>query len=30
MSSNPMEIVPEEMKKFVLKHHRGYGKEEIM
>ena len=30
MSSNPMENVSEEIKKFVLKHHRGYGKEEMM
>ena len=29
-SSNPMENVSEEIKKFVLKHHRGYGKEEMM
>ena len=28
--SNPMENVSEEVKKFVLKHHRGYGKEEMM
>ena len=30
VSSNPMENVSEEIKKFVLKHHRGYGKEEMM
>ena len=30
MSSNPMENVSEEIKKFVLKHHRGYGKEEMI
>ena len=30
VSSNRMENVSEEMKKFVLKHHRGYGKEEMM
>ena len=30
VSSNPMENVSEEIKKFVLKHHREYGKEEIM
>ena len=30
MYSNPMENVPGEIKKFALKHHRGYGKEEMM
>ena len=30
VSSNPMENVSEEIKKFVLKHHRGYGKEAMM
>ena len=30
VSSNPMRNVSEETKKFVLKHHRGYGKEEMM
>ena len=30
VSSNPMENVSEEIKKFVLKHQRGYGKEEMM
>ena len=30
MSSNPMENVSEEIKKFVLKHHRGYRKEGMM
>ena len=30
VSSNPMENVSEEIKKFLLKHHRGYGKEEMM
>ena len=30
VSSNPMENVSEEVKKFVLLHHRGYGKEEMM
>ena len=30
VSSNPMENVSEEIKKFVLKHHRGYGKGEMM
>ena len=30
VSSNPMENVSEEIKKFVHKHHRGYGKEEMM
>ena len=30
VSSNPMENVSEEIKKFVLKHHLGYGKEEMM
>ena len=30
VSSNPMENVSEEMKKFVLKQHRWYGKEETM
>ena len=30
MSSNPMENMSEEIKKFLLKHHRGYGKEEKM
>ena len=30
VSSNPMENVSEEIKKFVLKQHRGYGKEEMM
>ena len=30
VSSNPMENVSEEIKKLVLKHHRGYGKEERM
>ena len=30
VSSNPMENVSEEIKKFVLKHHLGYGKEERM
>ena len=30
VSSNPMENVSGEIKKFVLKHHRGYGKEEMM
>ena len=30
VSSNPMENVSEERKKFVLKHHRGYRKEEMM
>ena len=30
VSSNPMENVSEEIKKFVLKHHPGYGQEEMM
>ena len=30
LSSNPMENVSEKIKKFVLKHHRGYGKEKMM
>ena len=30
VSSNPMENVSEEIKKFMLKHHRGYGKESMM
>ena len=30
VSSNPMENVSQEIKKFVLKHRRGYGKEEMM
>ena len=30
VSSNPMKNVSEEIKKFVLKHHRGYGKKEMM
>ena len=30
VSSNPMENMSEEINKFVLKHHRGYGKEETM
>ena len=30
VSSNPMENVSEEIKKFVLKHHRGYRKEVMM
>ena len=30
VSSNPMEKVSEEIKMFVLKHHRGHGKEEMM
>ena len=30
VSSNPMEKVSEEIKKFMLKHHRGCGKKEMM
>ena len=30
VSSNQMENVSEEIKKFPLKHHRAYGKEEMM
>ena len=30
VSSNPMKNVSEEINKFVLKHHRRYGKEEMM